>query len=98
MAVIIKDHKLVIKTEQNTINFDLHETDLSIKQNDFLTENTMKNELVDYCPNMIMETIIMNIETWKTLKLDYNGFHNIFRLFHVLPSFPFTTTETKLDY
>ena len=96
--MIIKDHKLVIKTEQNAINFDLHETDLSIKQNDFLTENTMKNELVDYCPNMIMETIIMNIETWKTLKLDYNGFHNIFRLFDVLPSFPFTTTETKLDY
>ena len=59
--MIIKDHKLVIKTEQNTINFDLHETDLSIKQSDFLTENTMKNELVDYCPNMIMETIIMNI-------------------------------------
>ena len=54
MTVIIKDHKLVIKTEQDTIKFDLHETDLSIKQNEFLTENTMKNELVDYSPNMIM--------------------------------------------
>ena len=48
MAVIIKDQKLVIKTEQNTINFDLHENDLSVKQNQFLTENTM-------------ETVIMNI-------------------------------------
>ena len=54
MTVIIKNHKLVIKTEQDTIKFDLHETDLSIKQNEFLTENTMKNELVDYSPNMIM--------------------------------------------
>ena len=28
----------------------------------------------------------------------YNHFHNILRLFDVLPNFPFTTSETKRDY
>ena len=27
-----------------------------------------------------------------------NHFHNILRLFDVLPNFPFTTSETKRDY
>ena len=31
--------------------------------------------------------------SWET----YNDFHNILRLFDVLPSFPFTTSETKHD-
>ena len=28
----------------------------------------------------------------------YNQFHNILRLFNVLPNFPFTTSETVADY
>ena len=28
----------------------------------------------------------------------YNDFHNILRLFGVLPNFPFTTSETMCDY
>ena len=28
----------------------------------------------------------------------YNPFHNILRLFDVLPTFPFTTSETMGDY
>ena len=28
----------------------------------------------------------------------YNHFHNILRLFDVLPNFPFTTSETMWDY
>ena len=28
----------------------------------------------------------------------YNHFHNILRLFDVLPNFPFTTSETMADY
>ena len=28
----------------------------------------------------------------------YNYFHNIFRLFDILPNFPFTTSETIRDY
>ena len=28
----------------------------------------------------------------------YNQFHNILRLFDVLPNFPFTTSETMGDY
>ena len=28
----------------------------------------------------------------------YNDFHNILRLFDILPNFPFTISETKLDY
>ena len=30
--------------------------------------------------------------------LSYNYFHNILRLFDVLPNFPFTTSETMPDY
>ena len=32
------------------------------------------------------------------LRPTYNQFHNILRLFDVLPSFPFTTSETMGDY
>ena len=31
-------------------------------------------------------------------ELTYNHFHNILRLFNVLPNFPFTTSETMDDY
>ena len=32
------------------------------------------------------------------LPQSYNYFHNILRLFDVLPNFPFTTSETMGDY
>ena len=28
----------------------------------------------------------------------YNHFHNILRLFDILPNFPYTTSETKCNY
>ena len=31
-------------------------------------------------------------------KISYNHFHNILKLFKVLPNFPFTTSETMRDY
>ena len=34
----------------------------------------------------------------RTSATTYNQFHNIFRLFGVLPNFPFTTSETMGDY
>ena len=34
----------------------------------------------------------------RTYQTDYNYFHNILRLFVVLPNFPFTTNETIRDY
>ena len=34
----------------------------------------------------------------KLLEQTYIHFHNIVRLFDVLPNFPFTTSETKRDY
>ena len=36
-------------------------------------------------------------EIWNW-NLNYNQFHNILRLFDVLPNFPFTTSETIRDY
>ena len=38
-----------------------------------------------------------NIHNENFLRI-YNQFHNIFRLFDVLPNFPFTTRETMRDY
>ena len=34
----------------------------------------------------------------KNKKTNYNHFHNILKLFDVLPNFPFTTSETMGDY
>ena len=34
----------------------------------------------------------------KKKKMGDNHGHNIMRIFDVLPNFPFTTSETKLDY
>ena len=42
-----------------------------------------------------------NIESPKKNRASpsfYNHFHNILRLFDVLPNFPFTTNETMCDY
>ena len=41
-----------------------HETDLIIKHKEFLFEHILK--LVDYCPNISMETLFMNTENSKT--------------------------------
>ena len=73
--MIIKDNKLVIITEPKTINFDFpndcsnnvkQEIDFIIKRKGFLSVNTIKTRLVDYCPNIGMETIFMNTEDTKT--------------------------------
>ena len=34
----------------------------------------------------------------KRLDVSYHHFHNILRLFDVLPNFPFTTSETMRDF
>ena len=40
------------------------------------------------------------LQWWKLAQLyiTYNHFHNILRLFDVLPNFPFPTSETMRDY
>ena len=35
---------------------------------------------------------------FSVIRLYFNHFHNILRLFDVLPNFPFTTSETMRDY
>ena len=40
---------------------------------------------------------ILNIML-KIRQGDYHHFHNIFRLFDVLPNFPYTTSETMRNY
>ena len=75
MGVIINDNKLVTITEPKTIHFDLpkkidsslkHETDFLIKHNEFLAEDTIKNEISQYCPNISMGMIFMITENSKT--------------------------------
>ena len=75
MGVIMKDNKLVLITEPKTIHFDLHEDvgnnlkheiDFIIEQDEFLAELTIKTRLVDYCPNINIETIFINTESSKT--------------------------------
>ena len=49
-------------------------------------------------------SFIRNCLTWPTIfnspkcSRTHNHFHNILRLFYVLPNFPFTTSETMCDY
>ena len=75
MGVIINDNKLVTITEPKTIHFDLpkkidsslkHETDFLVKHNEFLAEDTIKNEISQYCPNISMGMIFMITENSKT--------------------------------
>ena len=47
---------------------------------------------------MAQEILKMSILYPKTSKEFYNYFHNILRLFDVLPNFPSTTSETMRDY
>ena len=75
MGVIINDNKLATITEPKTIHFDLpkkidnslkHEIDFLIKHNEFLAEDTIKNEISQYCPNISMGMIFMSTENSKT--------------------------------
>ena len=43
-------------------------------------------------------TIGINILGYVISGTTYNQFHNILRIFDVLPNFPFTTSETMGDY
>ena len=47
---------------------------------------------------IIMVERINLIAILEIIPVLHNHFHNIFRLFDVLPNFPFTTSETKCDY
>ena len=40
----------------------------------------------------------MKLQRLPIANTHYNLGHNTFRLFAVLPNFPFTTSETNLDY
>ena len=68
MGEIIEDNKFVIISGPKIIHFDLfkeldnnlkYETDFIRKHNEFCAEDAINNELVDYCPNISMETIFM---------------------------------------
>ena len=42
--------------------------------------------------------ILVDKTKWSSGHRSYNQFHNILRLFDVLPNLPFTTSETMGDY
>ena len=76
MGESIKDNKLVIITEPETVYFDFlennnnnlkPETDFIVEQKEFLTVLTAKARLFSYCPNIILETISMKTENSKTV-------------------------------
>ena len=48
--------------------------------------------------SMPLSQLSRNVSLWKMFYLTCNQFHNIFRLFDVLPNFPITTSETMGDY
>ena len=47
---------------------------------------------------VILVTINLQFVCLNPHTSGYNEFHNILRLFNVLPNFPFTTSETMGDY
>ena len=47
---------------------------------------------------VILVTINLQFVCLSPHTSGYNEFHNILRLFNVLPNFPFTTSETMGDY
>ena len=76
MGESIKDNKLVIITEPETVYFDFlennnnnlkPETDFIVEQKEFLAVLTAKPRLFSYCPNIILETISMKTENSKTV-------------------------------
>ena len=56
-----------------------------------------------WCPHKkkktfsLLNTDIINHRSCGKIS-NYKHGHNIMRIFNVLPNFPFTTSETKLDY
>ena len=75
VVVIMRDNKLILTTEPKTICLDLpeyaginlkHKIDSIIKRNKLLAEHTIKTRLVNYYPNIRMETTFMNTENSKT--------------------------------
>ena len=46
---------------------------------------------------LLLHAPVKQWPTWRSI-ISYNNFHNVSRLFNVLPNFQFTTTETKRDY
>ena len=82
MRVILKDNELITITETTPIYLDLAKFDLIyydtnnnlkrenyfiIKQNEFLAEHTKyRTRLVNYCPYISIEAILMNIENSTT--------------------------------
>ena len=53
---------------------------------------------IEYCVlYQRKKLMLIEIALYSSLKT-YNQFYNILRLFDVLPSFPFTTSETVGDY
>ena len=45
----------------------------------------------------LQESLYTSTNLFKNTSI-YNQFHNILRLFDVLPNFPFTPSETMCDY
>ena len=82
MRVILKDNELITITETTPIYLDLRKFDLIyydtnnnlkrenyfiIKQNEFLAEHSkQRTGLVNYCPYISIEAILMNIENSTT--------------------------------
>ena len=75
IVVIMRDNKLILTTEPKTICLDLpeyaginlkHEIDSIIKRNKLLADHTIKTILINYYPNIRMETTFMNRENSKT--------------------------------
>ena len=71
----IEEKKVAILTEPKTTHFDLtnffgnnlqHAIDSVIKYNEFLAEHTVKIRLANNCPNINIETILINTENSKT--------------------------------
>ena len=71
----------------------------------FGTKFQLKLTILIFCTKFIQkgyfrsktEKVNITIE-FSIFELVYNQFHNVLRLFDVLPSFPFTTIETMGDY
>ena len=75
MGLYIENNKLVIMKNPKTFHFNLpkgldnnsmHEIVFIVTHNELLAKHTMKNELVDCCPNTSMESILINTKNSKT--------------------------------
>ena len=73
MGVYIDGNKLLMITEPKTIHFKKNDKNLKyeiayilLKYETFRSTHNKKVRLVDYCPNICMETIFVNTENNKT--------------------------------